>query len=1105
MAPPLTADASYDLRAVGTEAEPAQGSREPAGSGPYGQHHAGARTLAATAGILAAAIPAAALCGWMFNIDPLKRWLPGQVAMNPATACGLLMLACGVLVMQGRERARSWVILARCAAAVVLIFSGVYLAALFAGGDAGIGRVLFSAKVAQEPQTVGLRAALAFIAASSALLLFHAHKRSLLRPCELLGGITAATALLSLLDYAYGRLNDVFPLYAVPMAFPTATAFLLLAAAILLGRVDVGAMRVVFSDTAGGVVARRLLPLAVLGPVVLGALRLLGEAAGLYSTITGIALMASAFVVIFLAAIIWTAWMLYRVDIQRASAEAARSESAARLQQLNTELEQRVAERTAELELTNRQLEESGRLARGTLDALSAHIAILDEHGVIVKTNDAWRRFAVGNRGALTRTAEGANYLAVCDQTAGENARFAHEFAAGIRTVIDGTQASFAMEYPCHSPAQQRWFVGRVTPFPGPGPKTVAVAHEDVTARKVAEESLRFQAHLLKNSGEAAIATDIKGTIIYMNDAAESLYGWPASEAIGRSIMEVTVPEISRAEGGEIFDRMCKGESWRGEFVVHRRDGTTFPVSVTNTPLRDEHGRVTAIVGLSKDISERQQAEAALRDSEQRFRQLAENIQDVFWMVDVDYAQNIYVSPAYEEIWGRSRESLKQNPLSFGEAVVPEDRAAFAAYLENEAEAPSTVEYRIRRPDGTIRWIHDRAFPVPDEQGRIYRLAGIARDITARKESERALSESEQRFREIAENIDDVFWIVDLAEHGLSPVARPSLYVSPAFESVWGITREQLRQNPQLTVDAVHPEDREVFVATIAQQTQRPTELEYRIVRADRQVRWIRHRSFPVLGENGEPVRVAGVASDITAKKEAQLALQQSAAELRALARRLNAAREEASARIARELHDELGQAMTAMKMDLAVAQRQLAKEDEAAHDETLRRLARMRSGLDETISATRRICTELRPALLDQFGLIPAIEWLVSEFDERSEIFCNLNVCDCDPPITGEPATAIFRIVQELLTNIARHAGASEVSIELACSDSDVELTVEDNGRGIDVAAAQTSRGLGLIGIRERALAVGGRVTISGEANHGTQVVLTVPRQDEVHGERES
>lgn len=397
-----------------------------------------------------------------------------------------------------------------------------------------------------------------------------------------------------------------------------------------------------------------------------------------------------------------------------------------------TAAEERLAERTR----MSDELAETERLSHETLDALSAHVAILDETGEIVRVNEAWRAFARENATSINSLCEGANYLTACENAVRINGNDGQRFAAAIRSVMAGTEPSFSLDYPCHSLRERRWFTACVTRFGSAGLKRAVVSHHDITKLRGAQESLRFQAHMLQQSGEAFIATDPAGRITYMNDYAQDLYGWPIDDALARNILDVTVPQISRVQASEILHRLQRGESWSGEILARCRNGKVFPASVTNTALLDDEGKLIAICGISRDISIRRQADAALRESEERFRQFVESIQDVFWMVDLAYTKTLYVSPAYESVWGRSRESLRANPHSFVEAVLPEDRHAMADYLERQKVAATEVEYRIERPDGSIRWIRDRAFPVLDESGKIYRLVGIAQDITERKEPE---------------------------------------------------------------------------------------------------------------------------------------------------------------------------------------------------------------------------------------------------------------------------------------------------------------------------------------------------------------------------------
>ena len=240
----------------------------------------------------------------------------------------------------------------------------------------------------------------------------------------------------------------------------------------------------------------------------------------------------------------------------------------------------------------------------------------------------------------------------------------------------------------------------------------------------------RFHARLLDAIGQAVIATDPLGKVIYWNRAAQELYGWPAQEVMGRSIVEVTPSEDLAEQAEEIMGTLSHGRSWTGEFVVQRKDGTTFPALVTDTPVHDEQGNLVAIIGISTDITEIKQTEE-LRRSEERFRLLAENAQDLIALYRFKPTPGFeYVSPSSAAITGYTPEEYYADPELGYKIVHPDD-----AYLLDETlhhpEASSVI--RWVRKDGRVVWTEQRNKPLYDEQGNLVAIEGIARDITERK------------------------------------------------------------------------------------------------------------------------------------------------------------------------------------------------------------------------------------------------------------------------------------------------------------------------------------------------------------------------------------
>jgi PAS domain S-box-containing protein len=240
-----------------------------------------------------------------------------------------------------------------------------------------------------------------------------------------------------------------------------------------------------------------------------------------------------------------------------------------------------------------------------------------------------------------------------------------------------------------------------------------------------------------------------------------------------------------------------------------------------------------------------------------------------------------------------------------------------------------------------------------------------------------------------------------------------------------------------------------------------------------------------------------GIQRDITDRHRSAGEIARSREELRALAARLESVREEERTRIARELHDELGQALTGLKLDLAWMERRLNRHSPS---ELGQRCASLLGRLDEVMIQVRRIVTELRPSVLDQLGLAEAIEWQAQDFAARTGLALDLRIdCACDLP-PDAMASAVFRMLQEALNNVAKHANAHRLRVDLRTDADSLSLDVSDDGRGITREEQRGSHSLGLLGLRERAIAWGGTVTISGDATSGTTLAFRLPLRGAGH-----
>lgn len=257
----------------------------------------------------------------------------------------------------------------------------------------------------------------------------------------------------------------------------------------------------------------------------------------------------------------------------------------------------------------------------------------------------------------------------------------------------------------------------------------------------------------------------------------------------------------------------------------------------------------------------------------------------------------------------------------------------------------------------------------------------------------------------------------------------------------------------------------------------------------------IESTAAPILDDAGQSTGHVLVFRDITERRRTDEELNRSRDQFRSLAAHLQTVREDERSRIAREVHDQLGQALTGLRMDAAwLDKRAQELRDEPARAALMEKLAAMRALIDETVQIVRRIASELRPGVLDDLGLPAALEWQAREWQERSGVVCAVSAEPDVPPLSREATTALFRIFQETLTNVARHAGATRVAARLAGEPGAVRLEIRDDGRGITDEDQRRTRSLGLVGMRERATMLGGTFHIAGAAGAGTTVTVRLP-----------
>jgi PAS domain S-box-containing protein len=576
---------------------------------------------------------------------------------------------------------------------------------------------------------------------------------------------------------------------------------------------------------------------------------------------------------------------------------------------------------------------------------------------------------------------------------------------------------------------------------------------------------------------------DLQGRYVYVNHMVRGLPGY---QSLGKTDAQIWPADLAaeyRANDQQVI--AAKKTLHTVEHYLH--EGKQRYMVGSKFPIFDKTGAVALVGGAGMDITERVEAEEALRESEEKFRQLAENIQEVFWMTTPAMEELLYVSPAYETVWGRSLESLRQRPQSFMDAIHAEDRERVVGILEGRHQQGFEVEYRIVRPDESIRWIRDRGFPVKDPSGKVYRIAGVAEDTTERNRVDEALRQSEFDLAE-AQRVGRMgSWTLDIPTN--------TFRGSEEFYRIVDIDNTATGISYDTLLSRVHPDDRARNSQAIAEAkaSGKSFEFEHRIETRSGQLKHLHCVGYAKTDSAGAISSLFGSMQDITERKQAEIALRDSGVQLQALSRRLVELQEFERKELARELHDRIGQSLTALNINLNIMRTALPLQ---ASDELRARLADSETLIESTTAAIGNVVSELRPPMLDDHGLASALDWYAKQFSARTGISVAVRGLESAERPASDTEIVLFRIVQEALNNVLKHARASRVEITLGRSGSDYVMSVQDDGVGYDAAGERAAphTGLGMVTMRERAQAVGGRFEVRAASGDGTRVTVRVP-----------
>ncbi|MBL6750031.1 MAG: PAS domain S-box protein [Nevskia sp.] len=598
-------------------------------------------------------------------------------------------------------------------------------------------------------------------------------------------------------------------------------------------------------------------------------------------------------------------------------------------------------------------------------------------------------------------------------------------------------------------------------------------------------DALRRRSLTLQHAGEGICGLDAQGRIEFINPAGERLLGYTLAELAGRSLHE-TVHQ-RKADGTDYpFDECPGARTLREGVEIHqvnqvfwRKDGSPVEVDIVSAPVL-EHGAVNGAVVVFRDITEQRRALATLT----RWQHVFEHAQ---WGITVGSADGLrleLVNPAFAQMHGYTVDELVGKPVLT--VFAPEMHEEFSAHVRLADERGHYVwESWHLRKDGSRFPVQIDVTTVTAAPGQVlYRVVNV-QDIATRRAAEARIRRSEAGLARSQAVAHLGSWQIFDTGNDLRQAVEWSAETYRIFD---------VPPDRPITLgfvfERIHPEDHPpVESAWAAALAGAPYDISHRILTRSG-VRWVRERAEVEFDAAGRMTAAIGTVQDITELKAKEDELLASRQMLRELAAHHEQVREQERSRIACEIHDDLGQYLTALRMDTAFLGIRFGQE----HPQLQAHLERMKDTIDETIGVTRNVAAALRPGALD-LGLAAAAEWLLAGFEKRAGIRCQLDAPAAeDLRIDAERATAVFRILQESLTNVARHAHAGRVWVKIAVAAQDLVLEVEDDGGGFDPAELGGKRTFGLLGMRERALMFGGSFSIDRRAGGGTAVSIRIP-----------
>lgn len=633
-----------------------------------------------------------------------------------------------------------------------------------------------------------------------------------------------------------------------------------------------------------------------------------------------------------------------------------------------------------------------------------------------------------------------------------------------------------------------------------PEHKSLLLCLHDITDRKLAEEALQKSEMLLRmfidNSPFEIWARDNENVGILENKKLVDHYGSivgttpNTNSRIDTETLQLWESNNSRVFGGEIIDEesefMVDGELRVFQQIV-------FPIKINS--------KLIGIAGFNIDITDRKQAEEKIHENSIKLEMAMQVANMAWWEMNVKTGHVVFGKRKTDMLGFLSEDFVHYN--DFMKLIHSEDynktMEAMRDHINGQAEKYE-IEYRLQTSDGDYKWFYDiGSVSKRDADGNPLIVSGLVLDITDRKNSERELANQKRFF-------EQMFMQSSLSTQILDREGWCER-INPKLTKLFGVKVENIEghvynifDDEEIKRKGIVPKLKKVFDEGKTSEWEVYFDIAIAAKSQDVKIRqdkraWFSNWAYPIKDQNGEISHVIIQHTDITDKKLSEQALNESQDQLKKFAAHLQNIREEERVLLAREIHDQLGQILVAVKIDMGMLKMNVLKDIDKKRSEELHvKFDNLSELIDNTIKTARKIMTDLRPEVLDMIGFIETVRQHLNNFQERHRVTCNLVTTDSHLELSTQQSVALFRIIQEALNNIAKHAKATEVNIVINRHDKKLILEVADNGVGFDQGQKKNHDSYGLIGMKERVFLLDGELSIKSRVGKGTTIQVIVP-----------